>query len=81
MLTGDNDFYKWISPVQHNSVERRDISIILLNENNEPFGVWKVRNAWPCKIQASDLKADANEIAIETIELAHEGLLIETGDV
>jgi len=41
----------------------------------------EVRNAWPCKIQASDLKADANEIAIETIELAHEGLLIETGDV
>ncbi|HLL42744.1 MAG TPA: phage tail protein [Segetibacter sp.] len=80
MLTRDNDFYKWVNTIQHNSVERRDISIILLNENIEPFRVWKVRNAWPCNLQSSVLKADANEIAIETIKLAHEGLLIEITD-
>jgi phage tail-like protein len=39
--------------------------------------VWKVKNAWPVKLQSADLKSDANEVAIETLELAHEGLVIE----
>jgi phage tail-like protein len=42
--------------------------------------LWKIKRAWPCKIQSSDLKADSNEVAIETIELAHEGLSIETNE-
>jgi len=33
-------------------------------------------NAWPVKVQSSDLKADGNEVAIETMELAHEGIKI-----
>ena len=39
--------------------------------------VWKVKNAWPAKIQSTDLKADGNETAIESIEIAHEGLSIQ----
>jgi phage tail-like protein len=41
--------------------------------------VWKVKNAWPAKIASTDLKADGNEIAIESIELAHDGLVIQNG--
>ena len=77
IIKGDNDFYKWINTIRNNSVERRNINIILLNENHEPVRVWKIKNAWPVKVQSSDLKADASEVAIETIELAHEGLSIE----
>ena len=58
-------------------VERRDLTVSLLNENHEPVIVWKVKNAWPVKLQSADLKSDANEVAIETLELAHEGLVIE----
>ena len=43
-------------------------------KNHDPVITWKVINAFPVKIQASDLKADGNEVAIETLELAHEGL-------
>jgi len=39
--------------------------------------VWKVKNAWPIKVQSTDLKADGNEVAIESIELVHEGLVIQ----
>ena len=39
--------------------------------------VWKVKNAWPTKVTSTDLKADGNEMAIETIELAHEGLTMQ----
>ena len=59
------------------SLFRRSITISLLNENHEPIIVWKLENAWPKKIQSTDLKADANEVAIETMEICHEGLTVE----
>ena len=74
---GDNEFYDWWNTVALNTIERRDVTISLLNENHEPVVVWKVSNAFPTKVQSTDLKADGNELAIETIELAHEGLTIQ----
>lgn len=73
----DNEFYSWFNTVQMTQIERRDITISLLNESHEPVVVWKVKNAFPVKVQSSDLKADGNEVAIETLELAHEGLKID----
>jgi phage tail-like protein len=55
---------------------RRDITIKLLDEEHNPIISWSLTNAWPVKIQSTDLKADGNEVAIETMELAHEGLSI-----
>jgi phage tail-like protein len=74
---GDNDFFKWMQTIQGSKVERRDIRISLLNENHEPVMSWRLRNAFPVKIDIAPLKASANEVAMETIELAHEGLSIE----
>lgn len=71
---GDTDFYKWLNSISLNTVDRRDITIKLLNEKHEPVMTWTAVNAFPLKVQASDLKADGNEVAIETIEIAHEGL-------
>ncbi|RPD38905.1 phage tail protein [Chitinophaga barathri] len=74
---GDNEFYTWWNTVALNTIERRNVTISLLNENHEPVIVWKVKNAWPIKVQSTDLKADGNEVAIESIELVHEGLVIQ----
>ncbi len=73
----DNEFYDWWNTVKLNTIERRDITIKLLNEEHEPVIAWKVKNAWPIKVQSTDLKADGNETAIETMELVHEGLTIQ----
>jgi phage tail-like protein len=73
----DSEFYDWWNTVQLNKIERRDITISLLNEEHEPLIVWKIKNAWPLKVQSTDLKADGNEVAIETMELVHEGLNME----
>jgi phage tail-like protein len=73
----DNEYYNWYNTVKLNTIERRDITIKLLDENHEPVVTWKVINAWPVKVQSTDLKADGNEVAIESIELAHEGLTIQ----
>jgi phage tail-like protein len=77
MFNGDNEFFQWLNTVSLSKVERRDVSIALLNENHEPVYLWRVKNAFPVKVVAPDLKSDANEIAVETIEIAHEGLIIE----
>jgi len=73
-IDGDVDFYTWVNTINLNQVDRRPVTIHLLNETHQPVISWKVLNAWPVKVQASDLKADGNEVAIETLELAHEGL-------
>lgn len=75
-IVADSDFYKWINTTSLNTVERRDIIISLLNETHAPVFSWKAKNAFAVKVQASDLKSDGNEVAIETLELAHEGLNI-----
>jgi phage tail-like protein len=78
IVAGDNEFFDWLNTINLNQVERRDITISLLNENHEPAMVWKVRNAFPVKIEGPGLKATENEVAIETLEIAHEGLTIES---
>lgn len=71
---GDTEFYDWFNTVQMNTVQRRDVIIQLLNENQEPTMAWRLINCFAVKYQASELKADGNEVAIETLEVAHEGL-------
>jgi phage tail-like protein len=77
IFKGDNDFYNWWNTVALNTIERRDIIISLLDEAHAPVVVWKIKNAWPLKVQSTDLNATGNEVAIETIEVAHEGLTIQ----
>lgn len=76
-FNSDNEFYEWWNSVKLNTIERRDITINLLNEEHEPVVTWKLKNAWPTKIQSTDLKGDGNETAIESLEIVHEGLVIQ----
>ena len=78
-FANDNEFYDWMNTVKLNQIDRRDLTINLLNEEHQPVVTWSVKNAFPVKIQSADLKADANEAAIETLEVAHEGLTIKNG--
>lgn len=53
---------------------RRTVNIKVLNEQHVPIITWRVANAWPCKIEWSDLNAKNNEVFIETMELVNEGI-------
>ena len=77
IVPGDNELFDWFSTARLNKVERRDVRIALLNEEHEPVVVWKVHNAWVTKIEGPGLKATGNEVAIESMELAHDGISIE----
>ena len=76
-IQSDNEFYEWWNTVALNTVERRDITISLLNEEHAPVTVWKLKNAWAKKIVSTDLKADGNEVAIEAVELACDSITIQ----
>lgn len=78
VFRADNEFFQWLNTVRKNNIERRDLTISLLNEEHEPVMVWKVKDAWPCKVEGPTLNSTGNEVATETIELCHEGLAIET---
>ena len=77
VVDGDNEFFDWLNEIKLNKPARRDITISLLDEEHSPVMTWRVMNAWPTKLTAPDLKANGNEVAIETLEIAHEGVTIE----
>ncbi len=76
IFKGDTAFWDKYNEIKMNTVKRSSITISLLDESNAPVMNWTLTNAFPCKISVTDMKADANEVAIETMELAHEGLQI-----
>lgn len=77
IMASGNDFYQWIDSVRAGANDRRDVVVKLLNERHEPVVAWKIRNAFPFKLDYSPLCAQASEVAIESLSLAHEGLAVE----
>src|SRR5215475_2417674 len=58
-------------------VSRRTVAITLLDGTGAPVMRWTLRDAWPVKLEGPSLNARGNDVALETIELAHEGLHLE----
>ncbi len=77
VFKSDNKFWDWFNLIKMNTIARKPLTISLLDEAGSPTMVWKLQNAWPTKITGTDLKSTGNEVAVETIEIAHEGLTIE----
>ena len=79
VFVNDNSFWKWHKEISMNTIKRRTIVIKLLDENAKINIQWQLNNAWPTKITSTDLKSDGNEVAVDTIEIAHEQLTIING--
>lgn len=76
VFKSDNKFWDWFNQIKMNTIKRVPVTISLLDETGAPTMVWTLTNAWPTKIQATDMKSDGNEVAVESIEIAHEGIVI-----
>lgn len=77
IFSSDTKFWKWINEVKLNTIKRRSVTISLLDESGNNAQTWKVSNAWPNKITVDAFKADGNSVAMETLELVHEGIKVE----
>jgi phage tail-like protein len=76
IVAANNDLYAWFNNFGEPNVTRRTLVITLLNDEGNPVFVWTISEAWPVKCEGPGLKASGNEIAIETLELAHEGITV-----
>ena len=72
----DNKFWDWYNQIKMNTIKRVPVTISLLDEAGAPTMVWTLSNAWPTKITSTDLNAEGNEVAVEEIEIVHEGVTI-----
>ena len=79
VFANDNSFWDWYNKIKMNTIERQNVVIKLLDEGGNPTMTWTLLNAWPTKISSTDLKSNANEVAVESIEIMHEGLTIANG--
>lgn len=74
----NTDFFAWwngeSNPVADGMPERRDLVITMRNAAQDPVMVWDVSRAFPTKVTATELNATSNDVAIETLVLAHEGI-------
>jgi phage tail-like protein len=72
----DNTFlWSWYTDVMRGRIERKLVGVVPMNSTGEVSRRWNLQNAYPVKWTGPELKATASEVAIETLELAHEGLL------
>ena len=73
-LTDSMVMYEWLITGVDGPVDRKTITITSLDESEQPVASWQVINAWPVKYTAPDFNATSSEVAIETVEIAHEGM-------
>ena len=78
IFKSDKALWQLFDEVKMNTVKRQTIVVSLLDEKNSVVMSWTLSNAFPVKITATDLKAEGNEVAVETIELTHEGLKVDS---
>ncbi len=73
-VTPNKDLWSWYKTVLDGNVQRRNGVVILLDDSGQEVVRWKFHQGWPCKYEAPTFNAAASEVAIETLEIAHEGL-------
>jgi phage tail-like protein len=76
-ITGDLIFWNWVVEGMNGLVQRCPGAIVLNDENRKEVMRWTFTRGWPCKWTGPGLNAKNNEIAIETLEIAHEGLRVD----
>lgn len=79
VFVNDNTFWNWMNEIKMNTIKRRTVLIRLLDESGKVTMLWTLNNAWPTKITSTDLKSDGNEVAVDTIEIAHEQIVVTNG--
>ena len=79
VFRGDSKLWEWFNQIKMNTVQRKPVTISLLDEAGKPTMVWTLANAWPAKVTGTDLKAQGNEVVVEIIEIAHDGITIGNG--
>ena len=75
--TLDDTLWRWYFNIANGIPDRRNGSVILQDEAHRPVLRWNFENAWINKIEGPSFNAAGNDVAIQSMELVHEGLTME----
>ena len=75
--TQDKALWRWYVNIMNGIPDRRNVTIVLMNEQRQPVLRWHAENAWVNKVEGPSFKASGNEVAMESVDLVHEGLTLE----
>jgi phage tail-like protein len=73
-FTQDTSLWTWFNNATNGNLVRNTVSITLRDQADNPVWVWQLKNAWPCKWTGPTLVANSSEVAIEALEICHEGI-------
>jgi phage tail-like protein len=73
-ITDDAELWEWRKTVMAGQIERKNMSIILMNDAREEKLRWNLTSCWPTKWDGPSFNATSSDVAVETLEIAHEGL-------
>jgi phage tail-like protein len=73
-VTNSTELFQWLKTGLEGSPARKTVTLTLLDESGAPAAAWRILDAWPAKYNAPDFNASGSEAAVESLELAHEGL-------
>jgi phage tail-like protein len=73
-VTDSLDMYNWLQESIQGKMARKTVTIIAINEEGADVATWQVIEAWPTKYTAPNFNGTGSEVAIELLELAHEGM-------
>jgi phage tail-like protein len=73
-IIGDTRGWDWFNATAMGTIDRQDGAIILQNEQRQEAYRWKFTRGWVCKYTGPSLKSDSSAVAIESVEICHEGL-------
>lgn len=71
--------FDWIKQTIDGVVKRKNGSIIAVTRKGDPIARWDFKNAWPCRYEGPQFRGGESELAIELIELAHDGFEMKNG--
>jgi phage tail-like protein len=77
-ITDDHSLWDWRELVTKGTVQRKNLSIVLRDDAGNEKVRWNVRNCWPLKWTGPSFDATSDAVAIETLEIAHEGVTVQT---
>lgn len=75
--TQNKELWSWYRNIANGDQDRRNGAVVLMDEAHKDVLRWNFRNAWPNKVEGPSFNATGNEVAMESVELVHEGVDID----
>ncbi len=77
IVRGGAHLYDWINSISLNTIDKKDITVSLLDNDNNPVVSWNIQGAFPVKLTAPTFDAKSNEVAVESLELIADSLEVK----